>query len=116
MPPAGQSDSVVDYESANLDWVESELVIPRSGHSVQSNPLAIEEVRRILVDHADRVCRMYGVVCAPSADAGGAAPVSAAGTLVRQRRRPVVSDPCRAGIHGCGRRSRVPRRRPAQPR
>jgi len=66
LPPAGQSDGVVDYESASLDWTESELVIPRSGHSVQANPLAIEEVRRILVEHADAVCQRDGVACPPA--------------------------------------------------
>jgi len=62
-PPQGQSDGVVDYESASIDGVVSELIIPRSGHSVQSNPLAIEEVRRILIEHADRVCEESGVAC-----------------------------------------------------
>jgi len=66
LPPDGQSDGVVQFESAHLDWAESELVIPRSGHSVQRNPLAIEEVRRILVEHADRVCQAEGVACPPS--------------------------------------------------
>ena len=64
LPATGQSDGVVDYESASVDWAESELVIPRSGHSVQSNPLAIEEVRRILIEHADRLCRVGGGACA----------------------------------------------------
>lgn len=63
LPPDGQSDGVVRYDSAHLDWVESELVVPRSGHSVQRNPLAIEEVRRILVEHADRVCDDDRVAC-----------------------------------------------------
>jgi len=75
LPPAGQSDGVVDFSSASLDWVESELVIPRSGHSVQGNPLAIEEVRRILVEHADQVCGRDGVACPPPAAAGRAAAV-----------------------------------------
>jgi pimeloyl-ACP methyl ester carboxylesterase len=44
-------DGVVKYSSAHIDGVESELVI-RSGHSVQSNPEAIEEVRRILLENA----------------------------------------------------------------
>jgi len=30
---------------------------------VQSNPLAIEEVRRILAEHADQVCRESHVAC-----------------------------------------------------
>jgi pimeloyl-ACP methyl ester carboxylesterase len=63
LPPDGQSDGFVRYESAHLDGVESELIIPRSGHSVQSNPLAIEEVRRILAEHADEVCRESHVAC-----------------------------------------------------
>lgn len=45
-------DGVVKYTSAHIDGVESELVI-RSGHSVQSNPEAIEEVRRILLKQAE---------------------------------------------------------------
>ena len=48
-PPAG-SDGVVKYSSAHVDYVESELVV-RSGHSCQSKPAAIEEVRRILREH-----------------------------------------------------------------
>ena len=72
LPPGGQSDGVVNYESASLEWTESELVIPRSGHSVQGNPLAIEEVRRILVEHAEQACRLDGVACAPPAAAGRA--------------------------------------------
>lgn len=63
LPPYGQTDGVVRYESAHLDWVASELVVPRAGHSVQRNPLAIEEVRRILVEHADRVCDDDHVAC-----------------------------------------------------
>lgn len=45
------SDGVVKYSSAHLDGVDSELVV-RSGHSVQSHPDTIEEVRRILREHA----------------------------------------------------------------
>ncbi len=41
------SDGIVPYESAHLDGAASELVIP-SQHSVQENPLAILEIRRIL--------------------------------------------------------------------
>jgi pimeloyl-ACP methyl ester carboxylesterase len=43
-------DGVVAYGSAHLEEAESELIIP-SGHSVQSEPAAIEEIRRILVEH-----------------------------------------------------------------
>jgi pimeloyl-ACP methyl ester carboxylesterase len=45
------NDGVVAYSSAHIVGVESELVI-RTGHSVQSHPMAIEEVRRILLLHA----------------------------------------------------------------
>jgi pimeloyl-ACP methyl ester carboxylesterase len=43
-------DGVVKYASAHIEPVESELVV-KSGHSVQGNPHAIEEVRRILRLH-----------------------------------------------------------------
>ena len=43
-------DGVVSYQSAHLDDVDSELVV-RSGHSSQSNPAVIEEIRRILIKH-----------------------------------------------------------------
>ena len=47
----GGSDGVVPYESSHLDGAASELVV-KSGHSVHCNPLAIQEVRRILLLHA----------------------------------------------------------------
>jgi hypothetical protein len=46
----GGSDGVVPYSSSHLDGVKSEKVV-RSGHSVQQNPLAIQEIRRILREH-----------------------------------------------------------------
>lgn len=49
VPPNG-GDGVVKYASAHIAGVESELVV-RSGHSCQSNPTSIEEVRRILLEH-----------------------------------------------------------------
>jgi pimeloyl-ACP methyl ester carboxylesterase len=49
-PPEDGGDGVVSYRSAHLDGVASEKIV-RSGHSVQSNPEAIEEVRRILLEH-----------------------------------------------------------------
>ena len=60
---ANATDGVVSYQSASIDGVESELVIPFSGHSVQGHPLAIEEVRRILLEHALAVCQTSGVAC-----------------------------------------------------
>lgn len=71
LPPYGQSDGVVSYDSAHLDWVASELVVPRTGHSAQQSPIAIEEVRRILIEHADVVCAASGVGCAPQRIAPG---------------------------------------------
>lgn len=47
LPLAESSDGIVPYASAHLDGAASELVIP-SQHSVQENPLAILEIRRIL--------------------------------------------------------------------
>lgn len=44
------SDGVVTYQSAHVDYVESELVV-RSKHSCLNNPATIEEVRRILHEH-----------------------------------------------------------------
>jgi pimeloyl-ACP methyl ester carboxylesterase len=45
-----RNDGVVEYKSAHMDGVESELVIERQDHSTQSNPLAVREVRRILLE------------------------------------------------------------------
>jgi hypothetical protein len=50
-PVDGGNDGVVEYKSAHIDGVESELVV-RSGHSTQATPETIEEVRRILYEHA----------------------------------------------------------------
>jgi pimeloyl-ACP methyl ester carboxylesterase len=44
-------DGVVEYKSAHIDGVESELVIPNEGHSAQDKPQAIEEIRRILIEN-----------------------------------------------------------------
>lgn len=43
-------DGVVKYTSAHLEGVASEYVVS-SEHSCQGNPLTIEEVRRILLEH-----------------------------------------------------------------
>ncbi len=43
-------DGVVSYRSAHLEDVDSELVV-ESGHSSQSDPLVVEEIRRILIEH-----------------------------------------------------------------
>lgn len=50
--PKYGNDGVVEYKSAHLGGMESELIV-RSGHSCQDKPAAIEEVRRILLKHLD---------------------------------------------------------------
>jgi pimeloyl-ACP methyl ester carboxylesterase len=61
-PPEG-GDGVVKYTSAHIEGVESELVV-RSGHSCQSKPETIEEVRRILLEHLQQVAVDYSLPCA----------------------------------------------------
>ncbi len=51
-PPEEGGDGVVNYSSAHIEDVESELVV-RSGHSAQQEPRSIEEVRRILLLHGE---------------------------------------------------------------
>ena len=43
-------DGVVKYESARIDGVASQLVVP-SGHSCLNHPWTIGELRRILLSH-----------------------------------------------------------------
>ncbi len=49
-PKEEWDDGVVAYNSAHIDGVTSEFIV-HSGHSAQESPLAIEEVRRILVEN-----------------------------------------------------------------
>jgi triacylglycerol esterase/lipase EstA (alpha/beta hydrolase family) len=49
-PPETGNDGVVEYKSAHLDGVDSELIV-RDAHSTQATPETIEEVRRILYLH-----------------------------------------------------------------
>jgi len=44
-------DGVVSYASAQMDDVTSELVVPADHSQVHSHPLAVLEVRRILLEH-----------------------------------------------------------------
>lgn len=46
----GGSDGIVPYSSSHLDGAQSEVVV-KSDHSVQRNPLAIQEIKRILKVH-----------------------------------------------------------------
>lgn len=49
-PKEKWKDGVITYSSAQLDGMESEFIVNAS-HSCQGNPLVIEEVRRILLEH-----------------------------------------------------------------
>ena len=49
-PKEKWNDGVVEYKSAHMEPVKSELIV-HSTHSVQDKPEAIEEVRRILLEH-----------------------------------------------------------------
>jgi hypothetical protein len=50
-PPENQNDGVVAYQSAHIQGVQSEAIVV-SGHSVQGTQAGINEVRRILREHA----------------------------------------------------------------
>lgn len=65
-PAESGGDGVVRYESAHIEEARSELVV-RSGHSVQSRPETIAEVRRILLLHAAEACEQAGLLCASEA-------------------------------------------------
>src|SRR5262249_37501698 len=60
LPPAGQNDGVVEYDSAHIEGVESELVVVHQVHSCQSNPHTINEVRRILLEHLEGATDVRG--------------------------------------------------------
>ncbi len=49
-----RNDGVVEYKSAHINGVESEVVIEHQGHSTQGNPLAVREVNRILMEELGR--------------------------------------------------------------
>ena len=51
-PPAEGGDGVVKYSSAHIEGVESEKIV-NSPHSMQGNPETIQEVKRILLKHAN---------------------------------------------------------------
>ena len=47
----GENDGVVSQRSARLDDANSELIVPAEHTMVQGHPLAVMEVRRILLEH-----------------------------------------------------------------
>ena len=79
------TDGVVTYKSAHIDGAESELVV-RSGHSVQSNPHTVAEVRRILLLHLAKSCP-HG--CGPASAPGGV-PTAFLHTVLRLASTPTV--------------------------
>jgi hypothetical protein len=66
-PVESGDDGVVEYSSAHLPEAASELVV-RSGHSNQSDPRTIAEVRRILLLHLRQSCAA-GMPCSTDAAA-----------------------------------------------
>lgn len=48
---SGRGDGVVDYDSAHLDTVDSELVVDADHLHVHRHPISVLEVRRILLVH-----------------------------------------------------------------
>ena len=54
------SDGVVKYESAHLDDVASEIVVPADHSTVHSHPRSVLEVRRILLEHLGDLNRTFG--------------------------------------------------------
>jgi pimeloyl-ACP methyl ester carboxylesterase len=72
-PLDARNDGVVEYKSAHIDGVESEVVIEHSAHSTQSNPLTVREVRRILIEELDRTGRVSPVVVGQADGAMGQA-------------------------------------------
>ena len=70
------TDGVVEYQSAHIDGVESEVVV-NSGHSAQGNPHTVEEVRRLLLLHAAETCEQTGIACIrPIGDKGRSTTIS----------------------------------------
>jgi pimeloyl-ACP methyl ester carboxylesterase len=47
-----EGDGVVPYKSAHLEGVDSEVTVPAEHMHVHHHPLAVREVRRILLEHA----------------------------------------------------------------
>jgi len=76
-PPEEGADGIVMYKSARIDGVASEKVV-RSSHSTQGHPETIQEIKRILLEHADGLRGREQVVSDPAA-AGNSG--SAAGEL-----------------------------------
>jgi hypothetical protein len=81
-PLEARNDGVVEYHSAHIEGVESELVIEHQGHSTQSNPLAVREVRRILIQELGRPERARGEARQANAPASNEGNLSQVATML----------------------------------
>jgi hypothetical protein len=73
-PKEKGADGIVMYESAHIDGVASEKVV-RSSHSTQGHPETIQEIKRILLEHAEGL-RGRGQVVSQPAAAGNSGPAA----------------------------------------
>ena len=87
-------DGVVAYRSAHIPEAKSELVV-RSGHSMQSDPRTVREVRRILLLHLAETCPNG---CTAVAAADRRTPVPAAADRSPASTQEVVSSTIRAPV------------------
>jgi pimeloyl-ACP methyl ester carboxylesterase len=62
---SGDGDGVVEYESAHLDNVASEITVPADHVNVHRHPLAVLEVRRILIEQLEELRRQPAYDGAP---------------------------------------------------
>jgi hypothetical protein len=76
-------DGVVPYQSAHLDGVESELVVEADHFHVHHHPLAILELRRILLEHLQEADRSPDIIPASHGKASDAAKGSSANSSSR---------------------------------
>lgn len=53
--PDQESDGVVEVESAHMDDVESEILVSSDHQNIHNTPRAILEVRRILIEHLEKL-------------------------------------------------------------
>lgn len=63
---AGEGDGIVSRESAHVENAASEIVIPADHAHVHQHPLAVLEVRRILMEHAQEYERQERRTYAPA--------------------------------------------------
>ena len=57
---AGDGDGIVEYESAHLDDVASEITVPADHMNVHRHPRSILELRRILMEHQQQALAEMG--------------------------------------------------------